>query len=99
MAYLFVISIFYICCGIFGLFGKMNIQKKYRGYDWTKKYIKEIAVCDIILGAVWLILCYVLKQYDFGLGMACLLIILSALPSLLCSIFTEIKYNKLLKKD
>ncbi|MBE6899708.1 MAG: hypothetical protein E7479_03465 [Ruminococcaceae bacterium] len=99
MEVLFAMSIFYICYGIFGLFGKMNVAEKYRGHEWTKNYIKEIAVGDIILGVSWLILYFAEKQYDPGLVMTGLLIVLLALPSLIYVICIERKYSKLLKKD
>ncbi len=99
MEVLFATSIFYIGYGIFGLFGKMNIPEKYKGHEWTKSYMKEIGIGDILLGIPWLILCFASEQYDPGFGMTFLLIILLALPSFIYIIFTERKYSKLIKKE
>ena len=99
MEVLFAMSIFYICYGIFGLFGKMNIPEKFKGHEWTKSYMKELGIGDILLGVPWLILYFAFKQYDPGYWTVFLLIILLALPSLIYVILVERKYDKLLKKD
>ena len=99
MEVLLAMSIFDICYGIFGLFGKMNIAEKYKGHEWTKNYIKEIAIGNILLGVPWIILYFADKQYDLGYEIAFLLIILFALPSFIYVICVEKKYSKLIKKD
>ena len=99
MEVLFVMSIFDICYGIFGLFGKMNIPEKFKGYEWTKDYIRGLAVSYILLGIPYLILYLAFRQYDPGYLKMILFIILSSLPALIFIIFHEIKYNKLLKKN
>ena len=92
-------SLFYIGYGIMGLFGKMNIPEKFKGYEWTKNYMKELGCADILLGIPWLILYFAFKQYDPGFGLTLVLIILLALPSLINVICIEKKYLKLIKKD
>ena len=99
MEVLFVMSIFDICYGIFGFFGKMNIAEKYKGHEWTKDYIRGLAFSNILLGISYLILYFAFRQYDPGYLKMILFIILSGLPALIFIIFHEIKYNKLLKKD
>ena len=99
MEVIFVMSIFYICYGIFGLFGKMNIPEKFKGYEWTTNYMRELGIADILLGVPWLILYFAFKQYDPGYWTIFLLIILLALPSLIYVILIERKYNNLLKKN
>lgn len=99
MEVIFFMSLFNIGYGIFGLFGKMNIPEKFKGHEWTKNYMKELGIGDILLGIPWLILYFAFKQYDPGYLTIFLLIILLALPSLIYIISIERKYNKLLKKD
>ena len=99
MEVIFFMSLFNIGYGIFGLFGKMNIPEKFNGHEWTKDYMKELVIADILLGVPWLILYFAFKQYDPGYWKIFLLIILLALPSLIYLILIERKYNKLLKKD
>ena len=77
----------------------MNIPEKFKGNEWTKKYMKELGIADILLGVPWLILYFAFKQYDPGYWTVFLLIILLALPSFFLVIHIERKYNKLLKKD
>ena len=64
MEVLFAISVFDICYGIFGFFGKMNIAEKYKGHEWTKDYIRGLAVSYILLGIPYLILYLDFRQYD-----------------------------------
>lgn len=99
MEVLFVMSIFDIAYGIFGLFGKMNIPDKFKGHEWTKDYIRGLAVSYILLGIPYLILYLAFRQYDPGLVKMFLFIILSALPSLIFVIFHERKYYKILKNN
>ncbi|MBQ6878343.1 MAG: hypothetical protein IJO22_08115 [Oscillospiraceae bacterium] len=99
MEVIFFMSLFNIGYGIFGLFGKMNIAEKFKGHEWTKDYMRELGIGDILLGVPWLILYFAFKQYDPGYWTIFLLIILLALPSLIYVILIERKYNKLLKKD
>ncbi len=90
-------SLFYIVYGICGLFGKINIAKKYKGHEWTKNYMKELGVSDILLGIPWLILYFAFEQYDPGFITTLLLIIILALPAFFLTIHIERKYNKMLK--
>ena len=99
MEVLFMMSIFNIGYGVLGLFGKMNIPEKFEGNEWTKNYKRQMAICYILLGIPWLILYFAFMQYDPGYLKMFLIIILAALPSLICVILTELKYLKLLKKD
>ena len=99
MEVIFFMSLFNIGYGIFGLFGKMNIAEKFKGHEWTKDYMRELGIGDILLGVPWLILYFAFKQYDPGYWTIFLLIILLALPSLIYVILIERKYNKRLKKD
>ena len=99
MEVLFAISVFYICYGIFGFFGKMNISEKYKGHEWTKDYIRGLAVSYILLGIPYLILYLAFRQYDPSYLKMILFIILAGLPALIFIIFHERKYNKLLKKE
>lgn len=97
MEVLFMMSIFYIGYGILGLFGKMNIPEKFLNQEWTKDYSKEAGISYILIGVPWLILYFALKQYDPGLMMTFILIIVLALPAFFLSIHIERKYNKMLK--
>ena len=99
MEVLFMMSIFDVAYGVLGLFGKMNIPEKFKGHEWTKDYMKELGIANILLGTSWLILYFAFKQYDPGFAMMFFLIILLALPSFFLVIHIERKYNKLLKKD
>ena len=99
MEVLFMMSIFNIGYGVLGLFGKMNIPEKFEGYEWTKNYKRQMAICYILLGIPWLILYFAFMQYDPGYLKMFLFIILSGLPAFIFIVFHEIKYNKLLKKD
>ena len=79
MEVLFAMSIFDICYGILGLFGKMNIPEKFKGHEWTKDYIRGLAFSNILLGIPYLILYFAFRQYDPGYLKMILFIILSPL--------------------
>ncbi|MBQ5356783.1 MAG: hypothetical protein IIU57_00970 [Oscillospiraceae bacterium] len=98
MEVLLMMSIFDICYGILGLFGKMNIAEKFKGHEWTKDYIRGLAFSSILLGIPYLILYFAFRQYDPGYSKMILFIILSGMPALIFIIFHERKYNELLKK-
>lgn len=100
MKVLLWLSIFWIIYGIAGLFGFQNIPTKYKGYSWTKGYIR----CQ---GATWLILgiplfaFYILRTYFFAdanihFGVVVLIILVLAIPSLIFTIIWEKKYKVLL---
>lgn len=97
MSVLFMMSAFYISYGILGLFGKMNIPEKFRNQEWTKDYAREIGIAHILFGVPWLILDFALEQYDPGLIMTFVLIIVLALPAFFLTVHIEKKYDKLLK--
>lgn len=99
MTVLFLMSIFYIIYGIFGLFGKINIPKKFKGYKWTKDYTKISGVSYLLLGFPWLILSIAFSLYNPGYGKMILFVILCSLPALIFSIYNEIKYLKMIKKN
>ena len=99
MEILLMMGIFNIGYGVLGFFGKMNIPEKFKGYEWTNKYMRGMAISQLLLGIPWLILSFIFKEYDPGYGTMFLIIILAALPALIFIIFHENKYNKLLKKD
>ena len=48
MEVLLIMSIFDICYGILGLFGKMNIAEKFKGHEWTKDYIRKQGITCFI---------------------------------------------------
>ena len=98
MEVLFMMGVFYLGYGILGLFWKMNITEKFKCHEWTKNYSREIAISQFILAITWLVLSYVFGKIEIGYGMMFLVIVLSALPSLIYVIIIEHKYRKLLKK-
>ncbi|MBQ7875491.1 MAG: hypothetical protein IJ306_10145 [Oscillospiraceae bacterium] len=98
MTLILIVSIFDIIYGIFGLFGKIKIPEKFRGYDWTDKYTREVAVSNLLLGIPWLVLYFAFSEYTPPLATAVLFMVLLSLPAIVYSVFTERKYLKLLKK-
>ena len=97
MEILFAMSIFYICYGILGLFGKMVVPEKFKGYEWTKNYSKEQGFSYILIGIPWSILCYAFEKFDPGYVVMFSTIILTALPSFIYGIYIDKKYSKLIK--
>ena len=50
MNVLFVLGIFWTVYGMAGLLGWQRINDKYKGYDWTKKYIRCLGISWLMLG-------------------------------------------------
>lgn len=99
MAVLLLLSVFYIIYGIFGLFGKNFIPDKFKGYEWTKEYIRKNGASYILLGVPWLVLYFAFSQHCPGNGKMIFFVILFSLPSVIYTIYNELKYLKLIKKD
>lgn len=99
MTVLLSLGIFYTIYGIFGIFGKGFVKDKYKGYEWTKDYIKKQGISYLLIGIPWLILYFAFTQYRPGLVWEVLLIILLSVPAVVYSIFYEVKYFRLLKKQ
>ena len=96
-------SIFWILYGIAGLFGIQNIPSKYKGYSWTKEYIRSQGISWLLIGVPWFILYLVytfcLIEMNIDRGVIVLLIILLAVPSIIYTFKWDKKYRDLLAKE
>lgn len=96
-------SIFWILYGIAGLFGIQKIPSKFKGYSWTKEYIRCQGISWLMLGISWLILYLVytfcLIEMNIDRSVIALLIILLAVPSIIYSFKLDKKYRDLLARE
>ena len=94
-------SIFWILYGIAGLFGFQNIPAKFKGYSWTKDYIRRCAIGWLLLGVPYFLLSFVVPCFfsELPVRMTSVLIIALGMPALMYSIAVDRKYKALLKKE
>lgn len=96
MKTILALGIFWIGYGIAGLFGLQVIPEKYKGKDWTKSYIRYRGISWIMIGIPWLILYMIIRDRNLGTFIMSFLLIVCAIPSLVCSIADERKYKAML---
>ena len=101
MRVLLFMSIFWIIYGISGLLGFQHIHSKYKGYSWTKEYIRCQGATWLMLGVPLLvferIIAYFFADTHISFGVIIVIYLILAMPSLVFTIIYEKKYNALLK--
>lgn len=103
MQVLLFMSIFWIIYGIAGILGFQHIHPKYKGYSWTKEYIRCQGVTWLMLGVPLLaferIIAYFFADTHISFGVIIVIYLVLATPSLIFTVIYEKKYNALLKKN
>lgn len=96
-------SLFWIIYGIAGLLGFQNIPAKYKGYSWTKNYVRNQGVTWLILGLTWfafyLVRTLFLSELNMSTEISVLILIILAVPALISSILFNKKYKTLLSGE
>ena len=94
-------SEFWTLYGIAGLFGYQNIPKKFKGYSWTKEYIRLQGITWLMLGVPLLMLYFVVHYFIPEENLNAELLVFSMLvlasPSVIFTYKWEKKYEKMLK--
>ena len=103
MQVMMFMSVFWTLYGIAGLFGIQNIPSKYKGYTWTKEYIRCQGISWLMLGIPWLIFYLVhtfyLADKNIGAGVIVLILVLFAVPSIIYTIKWDKKFRDLLSRE
>lgn len=101
MKVLLFMSVFWTLYGIAGLFGYQNIPKKFKGYSWTKEYIRLQGITWLMLGVPLLMLYFVVHYFIPEENLNAELLVFSMLvlasPSVIFTYKWEKKYEKMLK--
>ena len=101
MKVLLFMSVFWTLYGIAGLFGYQNIPKKFKGYSWTKEYIRLQGITWLMLGVPLLMLYFVVHYFIPEEKLNAELLVFSMLvlasPSVVFTYKWEKKYEKMLK--
>ena len=101
MKVLLFMSVFWTLYGIAGLFGYQNIPKKFKGYSWTKEYIRLQGITWLMLGVPLLMLYFVVHYFIPEENLNAELLVFSMLvlasPSVVFTYKWEKKYEKMLK--
>ena len=98
MGVLLSLSIFWIVYGCVGLFGFQIIPNKYKGFDWTKSYIRFRGASWLMLGVPFLALFLAARNFEMNAVIVMLLMVILALPSIIYSFVFERKYKARLKE-
>ena len=103
MQVMMFMSIFWILYGIAGLFGIQHIPAKYKGYSWTKKYIRHQGISWLMIGVPWFVL-YLIYTFctayqNISDIIIILIAIMLAIPSIIYTIIWTIKFDNLLSKE
>ena len=88
MNVLLYFGIFWTLYGLAGLLGWQRINNKYKGYDWTKKYIRCLGISWLMLGIPCLIFS---RLYEAGNNTRSMFVLMCfcMLPSLIFTIVVE----------
>ena len=101
MNILLFMSVFWTLYGISGLLGYQNIPKKFKGYSWTKEYIRLQGITWLMLGVPLLMLYLIVKCFIPETNLNAELLVLSmlvlAIPSIVFTYKWEKKYEQMLK--
>ena len=101
MKVLLFMSVFWTLYGIAGLFGYQNIPKKFKGYSWTREYIRLQGITWLMLGVPLLMLYFVVHYFIPEENLNAELLVFSMLvlasPSVIFTYKWEKKYEKMLK--
>ena len=101
MKVLLFMSVFWTLYGIAGLFGYQNIPKKFKGYSWTKEYIRLQGITWLMLGVpllmLYLIVNHLIPEENLNAELLVLSMFVLASPSVVFTYKWEKKYEKMLK--
>ena len=101
MKILLFMSAFWTLYGIAGLLGYQNIPKKFKGYSWTKEYIRLQGITWLMLGVPLLMLYFVVHYFipeeNLNAELLVFNMLVLASPSVIFTYKWEKKYEKMLK--
>ena len=101
MKVLLFMSVFWTLYGIAGLFGYQNIPKKFKGYSWTKEYIRLQGITWLMLGVpllmLYLIVNHLIPEDNLNAELLVFSMLVLASPSVVFTYKWEKKYEKMLK--
>ena len=93
-------SVFWTVYGLAGVFGYQNIPAKFRGYSWTKSYIRSQGIAWLMLGIPYFIFSLVHSPEQRGLTWgAAIAILILGMPSFIYALLADRRYKALLKED
>ena len=101
MKVLLFMSVFWTLYGIAGLFGYQNIPKKFKGYSWTKEYIRLQGITWLMLGVpllmLYLFVNHLIPEENLNAELLVISMLVLAIPSIVFTYKWEKKYKKMLK--
>lgn len=101
MKVLLFMSVFWTLYGIAGLFGYQNIPKRFKGYSWTKEYIRHQGITWLMLGVpllmLYLIVNHFIPEENLNAELLVISMLVLASPSVVFTYKWEKKYEKMLK--
>lgn len=98
MKVLFTMSVFWICYGIFGIFGVQNIPKKFKDTEYAKSYKRFSGTGWLLLGLSYCIVWAVTHNKAISPHIVVYILAVCAVPSLVYTYIGEKKFRKRLEK-
>ena len=92
-------GVFWSIYGFLGLFGIQIIPLKYKGYDWTKSYIRCCGVSWMLLGFPWLIFVLLTHSMNIDYFVVVIVLIVISIPSLIYTVAYDRTYKTMLRND
>ena len=101
MKVLLFMSAFWTLYGIAGLLDYQNIPKKFKGYSWTKEYIRLQGITWLMLGVpllmLYLFVNHLIPEENLNAELLVLSMLVLAIPSIVFTYKWEKKYEQMLK--
>ncbi len=100
---IFIFCFVWIVYGIAGILGIQFVPAKYRGYVWTKDYMRSRGIAFLLLGALWFLFGLAARCFSFDLGsrigLTFLILLVLGMPSIIYGHRIDRKYRSMLENE
>lgn len=94
---LLLFGIIWLVYGFAGFLGIQSVPDKYKDHSWTRDYTRSRGFGWILLGGLWILL--YMMHLDMQMLSARLLIVLFSIPSFVCWVQVDRKFQHLLDEE
>lgn len=98
MKILLIMSLFWVCYGILGIFGIQNIPNRMKNTEYEKEYKKFAGTGWLLIGIPWFVVWLVTHNKNVTAIYLIIILAVCAIPSMVYTHIGEKKYRRLLEK-